>query len=212
MGKSDAYVFPFYKNSLKPYVNHCDNVAFLGFSAPNHFTDSFDIKNKEFYDYQLGNWDINSNWVLKSKFNLIICTRCAYFAKDPRQFIQKSLQHLSPGGTLLVDWGLGDHWRFKKFKIGWVRDEEHEYASYEEKHYLQSAYWLQKFDKEPKVLQFLDACKQFGYDTSVSISKYIEQEVPNVCSIEFDELVFHDFLFLWPDFPQLTLLTLFKAL
>jgi len=212
MGKSDSFVFPFYKESLNHYINNPQSVAFLGFSAPNSFTDTFDIKKKEFYDYQLGNWDINSNWTLQDKFDLIVCTRCAYFAKDPEAFIKTSLKHLLPGGILLVDWGLGDHWRFEKFKIGWVRDEEHEYALYDEKHHLQSAYWLPEFDNNQIVQDFLISCSRFGYDSSVGISKYIEKEVPNVCSLKFDELIFYDFLFLWPKFPQLTLLTIFKAL
>ena len=35
----------------------------------------------------MGNWDINTDWELKKKYNTIICTRCAYFAKNPEDFI-----------------------------------------------------------------------------------------------------------------------------
>lgn len=211
MGKSDSFVFPFYTQSIKPYVSQAKSVAFLGFSKPNSFTDSFSIKKKEFFDYQLGNWDINASWILQDRFDLIVCTRCAYFSKDPEQFIRTALKYLSPTGALLVDWGLGDHWRFEKFKIGWIRDGEHEYAQYDKKHHIQSIYWRPEFDDNPTVLRFFDACAKFGYDTSIKISNFVEKEVPYICSTKFDELVFYDFLFLWPHMPQLTLLTIFKA-
>ena len=28
---------------------------------------------------------------------------------------------------IFLDWGLGDHWRFKNYKVGWFKDGEHEW-------------------------------------------------------------------------------------
>ena len=101
----------------------------------------------------LDNWDINSDWLLPEKYDLIICTRCAYFSKDPADFIQKCKSILKPMGWLFVDWGLGDHWRFKNYKVGWLKDREHEYAAYNNfKSYVMSAVWNDKWEENQEVI------------------------------------------------------------
>ena len=118
MGASDPIVIPFYKKHI---VNICPPVALLGFTNNNLF-------DGDLYDRSLGNWDINSEWKLNKKYSTIICTRCAYFSKEPKTFIEKCYNGLDKDGILYVDWGLGDHWRFKNFKVGWVKNGEQEYA------------------------------------------------------------------------------------
>ena len=56
MGRSDPYVFNFYKKNIQPK----GSTALLGFSNNNLF-------NGDLYDLSLSNWDINSDWNLKKK-------------------------------------------------------------------------------------------------------------------------------------------------
>ena len=140
MGKSDAIIFPEYVQALSQIDRKINSVAFLGFSAENSFTRRILCENRSFYDLSLGNWNINSDWSLDKKYDLIVCTRCAYFSNNPDQFIEKCKAYLNEAGFALIDWGLGDHWRFENFKVGWVKDGEQEYA-YNENNFLHSCYW-----------------------------------------------------------------------
>jgi len=107
--------------------------------------------NGDLYDLSLGNWEINSEWKLPRKYDTIICTRCAYFAKDPDDFIKQCYDNLNENGLLYVDWGLGDHWRFAEFKVGWVKGGEQEYA-FGDDNYLWSMVWDDTFLKNELVL------------------------------------------------------------
>ena len=107
MGRSDPHVLTFYNKTVKPK----GSIALLGFSNNNFY-------NGDLYDLSLDNWNINSEWILKKKYDTIICTRCAYFAEDPWDFIERCHEHLNKDGVLYVDWGLGDHWRFEGVR-GW---------------------------------------------------------------------------------------------
>lgn len=211
MGKSDPHVFNFYKNTLPDKLY--ESVAFLGFSKSNNFTDSIQSLKKDFYDMQLENWNINDDaWGIEKKYDLVVCTRCPYFAKDPRSFIEKSLEILRPSGYLLADWGLGDHWRYENFKIGWIKNGEHE-SAYSEDNHLWSFVWHQQLELMPEFLQFSENVKAKGYH---DVKKAIEDEVPSLMHLEksdFD-LDFNDIkasvLTLWPDSPQLYVCYLFK--
>ena len=59
MGRSDPDVFSFYRKHIKPK----GSVALLG------WTDNFQYKG-DLYDLQLKNWDINSDWSLKKKYDI----------------------------------------------------------------------------------------------------------------------------------------------
>ena len=80
MGKSDAIIFPEYVQALSQIDRKINSVAFLGFSAENSLTRRILCENRSFYDLSLGNWNINSDWSLDKKYDLIVCTRCAYFS------------------------------------------------------------------------------------------------------------------------------------
>ena len=116
MGKSDGILNPWYKQAIVPK----GRVALLGFQDNNIFSG-------DLYDLQIGNWDINDDWSLDGTYDTIISLRCPYFAKNPQQFMKKCHDHLNDGGVLYTDWGLGDHWRFKDYKIGWVKEHVHPY-------------------------------------------------------------------------------------
>tara|TARA_Y100001938_G_C7920530_1_gene344254 strand:- start:106 stop:705 length:600 start_codon:yes stop_codon:yes gene_type:complete len=194
MGKSNSYVLPFYKNIIKTV----GDVALLGFADNNVFEG-------DLYDLSLGNWEINSDWTLPKKYDTIISTRCPYFAKDPELFIKKVYDHLNNDGVAYLDWGLGDHWRFNKYKIGWVKDGEHEYA-YSEDNYLWSLLWSYSYSKEKEAVAFLNNCKKFGYD---DLNTAIESEVPK--TLDPSELTYwqnieFNMLTLWQDLPQLYIL------
>ena len=166
MGISNSIVVPFYKchiNDLK------GDVALLGSSDNNMF-------DGDLYDLGLGNWEINSEWELSKKYNVIICTRCAYFARHPYDFISRCHDSLIEGGRLYVDWGVGDHWRFPKFKVGWYKDEEQEYA-YNSTNFLWSMVWHDDFLKNDQCLTFEKEIKRYGYS---SLRNAIYQEIPSV--------------------------------
>ena len=194
MGRSDPYIFSFYRNTIKP----AGDTALLGFTSNNFF-------NGDLYDLRLGNWDINSDWQLSKKYDTIICTRCAYFAKEPEQFIKRCYDNLNDGGQLFVDWGLGDHWRFDDYKVGWVKNGEHEYA-YKEGNYLWSTIWNDSFLGNEQFNVFHQRVKKFGYK---DIKKEIFQEVPRVLLTEDVEKYFsssYSLMALWEDNPQIYIL------
>lgn len=201
MGKSDSIILPEYiklTSGLKP-----ECIAFLGFSNSNAFTDSFNA-DKEFYDLSNG-WNINDEWSLRQTYDLIACTRCPYFSRDPVDFLDRCRRHLNPGGRIFLDWGLGDHWRFKKYKVGWVRDVEHEYA-YVPDNFLYSCLWRKSFEHNLVVQDFWNNVRgKFGYSDSDSLDVIVRQEVPKVIDYEFEKIKFK---FLWPDLPQLYIMTL----
>ena len=176
MGRSDPYIFSFYKKHIKPE----GSVALLG------WVDNSQYKG-DLYDLQLKNWDINSDWSLGKKYDTIICTRTAYFAKDPELFISKCYSHLNEEGRLYVDWGLGDHWRFPDFKVGWVKNNEHEWA-YQKGNFLWSSVWSDEFLENKAVQKFSQEIKTLGYR---DIKKAIKEEVPEVLSLESIGKYFH---------------------
>lgn len=204
MGKSDKFIFPEYSNLL-PRLEY-GSIAFLGFSSENHFTSIVKSSSRHFYDLSLGNWEINSNWSLQQEYDLIVCTRCAYFSKDPDNFIKKVKNHLSKNGIALIDWGLGDHWRFEKYKVGWVKDNEHEFA-YGVDNKLHSCLWRDEFSSHKEAIKFWEAVKSnklFGYDNTDSLSEVVKKEIPQLVNYEYDKL---SLKFLWPDSPQLYIIT-----
>ena len=112
MGRSNPHVFNFYLSFLENKVY--DSVGFFGQDGENDFSRAIPSKNKYFYDLSLKNWNINVFPYPKSrKFDLIVCTKCAYFSKSPDKTVSEFSDMLNPGGKILIDWGLGDHWRFK---------------------------------------------------------------------------------------------------
>lgn len=206
MGKSDLFIFPEYIKIL-PKLNY-DSVAFLGQASENQFTKNINSNVRHFYDLTLKNWQINSEWQLKQKYDLIVCTRCAYFSKDPNTFIEKCKSYLTPDGNALIDWGLGDHWRFKDYKVGWVRNGEQEFA-YNQNNFLYSCFWNEDLLKDVQVQLFWKAIKEnenFGYFNYKNLTSVINEEVPRLVSYECKKIKTK---FLWPDNPQLYIITYF---
>tara|TARA_Y100000310_G_scaffold209231_1_gene209819 strand:+ start:2018 stop:2653 length:636 start_codon:yes stop_codon:yes gene_type:complete len=174
MGRSDTILYS--PSGLFANVKPTGNTALLGFPSNNKF-------DGDCYDIQLGNWEINSEWNLRKKYDTIICLRVAYFAKDPEDFIKRCHDHLNEGGKLYVDWGLGDHWRFDDYKIGWVKDGEQEYA-YKEDNFLWSTIWDDSFLKNDQFKKFEEAVKKYDYyETKEAIFK----EVPKILDLKFVE-------------------------
>ena len=194
MGRSDAYVLDFYNKTIKPK----GKVALLGFSNNNFY-------NGDLYDLSLNNWNINSDWSLNKKYDTIICSRCAYFAEDPWDFIEKCYEHLNESGNLYVDWGLGDHWRFENYKIGWIKNGEQEHA-YQDDNYLWSTVWDKRFKSNQHYKAFAKNVEKLGYN---NVEKAIIKEVPRVLKLDFIRLFFncqYNILSLWDDKPQLYIL------
>jgi len=195
MGNSDKYVIPFYKEKINPIISP---VALLGFSGNKSF-------DGDLYDLSLGNWEINSAWKLPKKYDTIICTRCAYFAKKPEDFILRCYDSLEDGGLLYVDWGLGNHWRFDKFKVGWVKEGEHEFC-YSENNYLWSTVWNNRFLENDQCFLFEEEIKKYGYD---SLNQAVLDEVPAVLKTTFIESLFdtsYNFLTIVSPYLQLYIL------
>jgi hypothetical protein len=133
MGRSDPYLNHFYKKNI--YSK--GTTALLGFVQQGKFGLHGDL-----YDYQLNNWEINSSWKLKKKYDTIICLRSAYFSKNPKSFIDMCFDNLKEDGLLFVDWGLGHHWTDHgyEYKVGWIKDGVQEQA-YFKNNYLWSGVW-----------------------------------------------------------------------
>ena len=198
MGNSDSIVIPFYKRHIGVVK---EPVALLGFSNNNHFQG-------DMYDLSLNNWNINSEWSLDKKYGTIICTRCAYFAKNPKDFIRRCYDNLEDGGVLHVDWGLGDHWRFKNFKVGWVKDGEQEHA-YKDENMLWSSIWNDEFLLNDDVKKFSEEIKSLGYD---NLGKAVRLEVPFVLDPKnIDDLFNYDIKFLFVKKPYLQLYMMLRG-
>lgn len=205
MGKSDTIIFNEYKKILKKIESRIESVAFLGFTCENDLTLSVNCKIRDFYDLSLGNWDINSDWSLGKSYDLIVCTRCAYFSKNPKLFIEKCKDHLSSEGHALIDWGLGDHWRFSNYKVGWVKDGEQEFA-YNSENFLHSCFWRDELKEDEEVKKFWESVVELnvGYDKKNNISDIVRKEVPQLIDYEAIEIKTK---FLWKDNPQLYIIT-----
>lgn len=207
MGKSDPLILPEYDTFLTRHrKRHCSgSAAFLGFSQDNDFTKNVFSDSKDFYDLSLGNWEINSRWRLKKQYDLIVSTRCPYFAREPTDFVERCKDHLTDDGVLFLDWGLGDHWRFDKYKVGWVRGGEHEWA-YKEDNFLWSCLWREDFEDDIEVKKFYSHISgQFGYSRGEKLSQIVRKEVPEIVDYDYEEIKFK---FLWPEAPQLYIMTL----
>jgi hypothetical protein len=170
MGGSNHIVFPFYTEHIR-----CkDPVALLGFADNSVFQG-------DLYDRKLENWDINAAWKLNRKYKTIICTRCAYFAKDPKDFMTRCFDNMEDNGNLYVDWGIGDHWRFESFKVGWVKNGEHEHA-FGKENYLWSMVWDDSFMENEQCRIFQKAIEKYGY---LDLKKAVYDEVPSVLEMEW---------------------------
>ncbi len=205
MGKSDAFLFPKYydmTSDLQP-----KSVALLGFSSENAYTKQLPGTH-HLYDLALGNWDINSDWKLSQKYDLIVSTRCPYFAKDPIAFFNLCVKHTNSGGAIMLDWGLGDHWRFKNYKVGWIRSGEHEFA-YNENNKLYSCMWRKSFEDDQTVKNFRKlVAGKFGYSDNINLTDVVNNEVPFLVDYDHDKIQFEC---LWPDAPQLYIMTLTRV-
>jgi len=209
MGRTDPYVFERYYITLNAILemakkeNNFKNVALLGQTGHNAFTNHILSENFDFYDFKLNDWNINnSDWKIDKKYDLIVCTRCPYFCKDPEAFFNQCYNLLNDSGVLIADWALGDQWRYENFKIGWVKNDEHE-SFYEEDNYLWSLIWNNSFVDHAAVKLFLERVKKFGYD---DIQKAISEEVPVIYDVAKEASKFScifDIQTYWEDLPQL---------
>ena len=204
MGKSDPILFRWYISHIKTAQK---SIAFLGFNGENNFSRIVNGIDRDFYDLSLGNWNINDEeWNIAKKYDAVICTRCAYFAKDPEKFIANCHKILNDNGHLLVDWGLGDHWRFEEYKVCWVKNEEHEYC-YGEDNFLWSTVWHESFLNHSECQKFSEWIKKKKYD---DLEKAINDEVPSILSPEklsgLFKSVMVDMVSLWEESPQLYIL------
>jgi len=168
MGSSNRVL---YDSLYYPNIKPEGETALLGFPDNSAF-------NGDTFDLSLGNWEINSDWSLGKKYDTIICLRTAYFAKNPAKFLQKCSDHLNPNGVVYIDWGLGNHWRYDNYKIGWVKDGEHE-AAYSDDNYLWSTVWDSSLKSDGSFQAFVFMSSRFGYDME-NILQVIYKEVPSV--------------------------------
>ena len=205
MGKTDPYLVDFYLSLLGQ--ESYESAGFFGQSNDNFLTANLNCKNKKYFDLSLDNWNINDlPYNIEEKFDLIVCTRCCYFAKNPEAVLESFSSMLKKDGKILVDWGLGDHWRFEDFKVGWVKNEEQEWC-YKEDNFLWSAIWHDSFSSSPEVKKFKEMIKPFGYNED--LSSIIKKEVPVVLNIEslIAKKTFRNIKYsimsLWPDAPQM---------
>ena len=206
MGKSDPIVLPWYEARMKSAAGK--RVAFLAQPGHNQLSRSLMPTESHFLDLSLKNWDINQTrpWDIP-EVDAIVCTRGAYFSERPSEFLERCLETVVPGGHVFVDWGLGDHWRFSRFRVGWRDETEHEHAVVGGfKSYLYSAVWNDILEDHPQVLRFKEWISPHGY--MGPLGPYVTNEVPSVLQVSCDTLV--DCLAIWPERPQLYILTAFQ--
>lgn len=207
MGKTDPYIQKAYSDILKN--KSFNKIAFFGFSQPDNFTNLFSANIKDFYDIKNKNWNINVfPYEVKNKYDLIVCTRVAYFCKKPAMLIESFDKILENNGKILIDWGLGDHWRFKEFKIGWLKNNEHENA-YQSDNFLWSTIWHDLFLENSAFQLFSERVKSKGY---VDVKKAIFEEVPVVLDLNSIKNKYKkidiSLQTYWPDAPQLYIILL----
>lgn len=218
MGKSNDIVFSWYRKHLHEY--RFERVLVLGAPTFDAFTSTIDSDDFGFYDlcsieYP---WNINDDiWNFKyDQYDLIVCTRCPYFAKDANAFLEKCNKHLRKNGIIFLDWGLGDHWRQEPYKVGWIVDDHHEKVIYGEKvSPLYSCAWLKIFEVNAAAIDFRKNIRKFSYyDNEKKLTQIIEEEVPSILDLynlpNNLELKDYNLLSLWPDAPQLYILTIFE--
>ena len=205
MGKSDAIIFPWYAERMRHIVGM--RIAFLGQTGPNLLTRFLQPAEAHFYDFALGNWDINqeSVWDI-ADVDAIVCTRSAYFSNSPDQFIERCLTSVPRGSSVLIDWGLGDHWRHPQYMVGWKKGDEQVFAQYDSPHPLMSTFWISEFAEHPTAVRFSQMITRFGYDDD--LEKIVRDEVPSVATTPLPSS--WDMIALWEESPQLYILTEFQ--
>ena len=208
MGMSDPYIYSKYLEMLNTIVSPDElanmDACFLGFRSGNSFTKATGILKSTFYDLEINNWNINDeDWKInKESFDIVIATRVAYFAKSPVDIVRKCHHILKDNGILLIDWGLGDHWRFKDYKVGWVKNGEQEHA-YRDDNFLWSTIWDDLFQEHPAYIKFSQDVEKKGYS---DVRQSIMDEVPSVGFMSEIQHLFDfkvDMLTLWENSPQL---------
>lgn len=203
MGRSDPYVMPWYR-SLLPRSKF-DSAAILGASKHNSFTGNLDIRSCEFHDLTTNGWDINDPvWAIpQGRFDLVVCTRCPYFSRNPPQFVKSVRRLLMPGGIALIDWGLGDHWRIKPYAVGWIHDGMHEAVRYgDHTSFLFSCLWDRSLEVDPEVQKFREWIRNFAwYDDNRSLDDIVREEVPEGLAPADDMNI--NCMTLWSESPQL---------
>ncbi len=181
-------------------------VAFLGQTGDNALSRAISPSSSSFHDIALKNWDINQRepWNIPES-DAIVCTRSAYFSENPELFISRCLSAVQPGGSVFIDWGLGDHWRSSTYMVGWQKDGSRVSVIYDREHFLMSTFWMPEFERHPEVKKFTEWIASKGY--SENITKIVHKEVPAVASNPLPKS--YDAISLWKDAPQLYILTEF---
>jgi len=104
MGKTDKLIVPIYKKMLLPHINR--KIGFFGFTKDDKMPQY--CKSGDFYDYRLGNWDINTHdWSVDKQYDIIVCLRTSCFSRRPRRMLENFHRLLSKDGILMIDWSLG---------------------------------------------------------------------------------------------------------
>lgn len=210
MGRSDPFVFKNYIDIFNNYqINNFKNVCFLGQQSENFFSNFIKSENKFYFDIKKDNWNINVfPYEIKRKYDLIVCTRCAYFSSNPIKFLSEIHNHLNSDGKIFIDWGLGDHFRHKNFKIGFKNSIEHESAYYDD-NFLSSVYWDDEIMKSQHAKIFMKNCEKLGY--SACLKEIVKKEVPSIVTesdiTEFYKKIKVEVFTLWTEAPQLYIVT-----
>ena len=163
------------------------------------------------HEFKLSNGDLTSiynsrTFCLYEDIDKIISQGLAKGGSLENAIVVKDNKILNDNGHLLVDWGLGDHWRFEEYKVGWVKNEEQEYC-YGEDNFLWSTVWHESFLNHSECQKFSEWIKKKKYD---DLEKAINDEVPSILSPEklsgLFKSVMIDMVSLWEESPQLYIL------
>lgn len=200
MGKSDKFLMSIYDKLIPNKYP----MALLCFQNIPVFLKKRKQSNIDLYDIKLNNFDLNSDWKLKRKYRTIVCTRALFFCKDPELFLKKCKEYLEDDGELLIDYFYGHGWtRFTMFKVGWVKNGEHEFE-YKNDNYLWSGIWDDSFLENEQIQLFQKRIIKHGYN---DIKKAVYDEIPVVIELSTIKNMFSEvkleFFALYEDMPQL---------
>lgn len=162
MGRTDKFLIPVYKKIITKYG---DNFHFYG-STPSDKL-ACNLKSCEFFDIQMGNWDINGEWNTPQT-DKAICLRSSGFSINPNMLIENFANKIKSKGILIIDWTMGsDHYQrdSKDWTWGWHDTRNRCYGEYNNKKYPLYSSYLSDFGFNSS--SFKQICKY-----AITLKKY----------------------------------------
>jgi hypothetical protein len=213
MGQTDVMLNPIYAEKTKDFNGL---VLCIGFrKRPAWLPRSCVADCRDLYhedeDKQLDINEAIENWTIDNYdiYDGIVCTRVAYFSKSPIELVERLSIVGKKNCKILIDWGIGDHWRFEPLNVGWYHPDGVQEFAYASGNFLWSTVWNNDWASDSEVWDFFLAMERHDkkYDMTLgNTTNQILEEFPVVVNTRaFEkhmtgEWTHHMF---WPEAPQL---------